>query len=129
MTRDEVTAPHVNLVPSELPGDLYKYVGDHVWESIEKQKARLDKSTVAACEALIDNIIDFKKQIAEAPLKSDRRKELIENIIAFKKEKEGLIEKACPVFWSRVTDNKHRRKVVKRNVMTLPYGGTAYGLG
>ena len=26
-------------------------------------------------------------------------------------------------------DPKHRRKVVKRNVMTLPYGGTAYGLG
>ena len=30
LTRDEITAPHVNLVPLELPADLYKYVGDHV---------------------------------------------------------------------------------------------------
>jgi DNA-directed RNA polymerase len=34
LTRDEVTAPHVNLVPLDLPGDLYKYVGDHVWERL-----------------------------------------------------------------------------------------------
>ena len=34
-----------------------------------------------------------------------------------------------PIFWLRLKDAKDRRKVVKRNVMTLPYGGTAYGLG
>jgi DNA-directed RNA polymerase len=40
-----------------------------------------------------------------------------------------MIDKSAPVFWNRIKDLKQRRKIVKRNVMTLPYGGTAYGLG
>jgi DNA-directed RNA polymerase len=129
LTRDEITAPHVNLVPLDLPGDLYKYVADHVWSKIEADVAKLTKKELKDCENFIDTLTDFKNQIAAAPMKSDRRKELIADIIQFKKSHDGLLAKAAPVFWNRITDGKHRRKICKRNIMTLPYGGTAYGLG
>jgi len=44
LTKDEVTAPHVNLVPLDLPGDLYKYVADNVWDHL-KDIVRLYKIT------------------------------------------------------------------------------------
>jgi DNA-directed RNA polymerase len=37
--------------------------------------------------------------------------------------------KLFSVYWLGVTEAKDRRKVVKRNVMTLGYGGTQYGMG
>ena len=129
LTRDEVTAPHVNLVPLDLPGDLYKYVADHVWEKIEKEVAAMPMSTYQECEEVIEQLSSMKTQIANAPMKSDLRKELIDKLKAFKLKNDAVISKASVVFWHKIRDAKHRRKVVKRNVMTLPYGGTAYGLG
>jgi DNA-directed RNA polymerase len=114
LTRDDVTAPHVNLVPSDLPGDLYKYVADHVWETIDKEKDELTRREFKACESVIDTLADEKTQINLAPLKSERRKELIEDLIKFKRAEAETIGKAACVFWSNVKDAKHRRKVVKR---------------
>jgi DNA-directed RNA polymerase len=129
LTRDELTAPHVNLVPLQLPGDLYKYVADHVWERIRKELERYSRKEIDECERFIDNLVDLKKQINESEPKSERRKELVAEIQSFKDRNKELLDISSPVFWMRVKDAKHRRKVVKRNVMTLPYGGTAYGLG
>lgn len=129
LTRDEITAPHVNLVPLDLPGDLYKYVADHVWDRLAIQLKAMSPHVIKSCEVFIDNLIELKKQIHLAEPKSDKRKELIEEILKFKNTYQSLLDVAAPVYWSRVVDLKHRRKVVKRNVMTLPYGGTAYGLG
>lgn len=129
LTRDEVTAPHVNLVPLDLPGDLYKYVADHVWEHLRTTVAAMHPGLVDECEEFIDNLSDLKRQIADAPQRSDRRRELIAEITAFKEFNPLVLEQSAAVYWNRITDNKHKRKVVKRNVMTLPYGGTAYGLG
>jgi len=129
LTRDEITAPHVNLVPLDLPGDLYKYVADHVWDRLAIQLKAMSPHTIKSCETFIDNLIELKKQIHLAEPKSDKRKELIDEILKFKNTYQNLLDVAAPVYWSRVVDLKHRRKVVKRNVMTLPYGGTAYGLG
>jgi DNA-directed RNA polymerase len=129
LTRDEVTAPHVNLVPLELPGDLYKYVADHVWERLENTVNKMSKEDVEACNWFIDTVIDLKRQINAALPKSETRKRLVEAIQKFKEDNSYLTTISAPVFWIRLTDAKSRRKVVKRNVMTLPYGGTAYGLG
>jgi DNA-directed RNA polymerase, mitochondrial len=129
LTKDEVTAPHVNLVPQALPGDLYKYVGDHVWARLEKQVADLDSETLADCEEYIDTLIDMKRQITESAPRSELRQQLVSRIQAYKEENTLLSILSSPVYWLRVKDLKHRRKIVKRNVMTLPYGGTAYGLG
>jgi hypothetical protein len=120
LTRDEITAPHVNLVPSDLPGDLYKYVADHVWLKVLDDVAKLTHAEVKRCEALIDTIADLKMQLATVPAKSERRKEIIAELIEYKHENADLVKAAAPVFWARVRDNKQRRKVTKRGVMTLP---------
>lgn len=129
LTRDEITAPHVNLVPLDLPGDLYKYVGDHVWNTLKARVDKMPKEQVEACNRFIDNLIELKKQIQESLPKSDRRKALIEEVKAFKEKNQAIADIAAPVYWLRITDTKHKRKIVKRNVMTIPYGGTSYGLG
>lgn len=129
LTRDEITAPHVNLIPLDLPGDLYKYVADHVWNRLDKFLEKMTKQEIKDCEIFIDNLIELKKQISNAEPRSDRRKELIDAIKTFKESNTTIIDKAGIVYWARIRDNKYRRKIVKRNVMTLPYGGTAYGLG
>lgn len=129
LTKDEIIAPHVNLVPLDLPGDLYKYVADHVWKHLAEELDLMSKEDIKACEVLIDNLIELKKQINAAEPKSDLRKELVEKIKEFKANNDSLIGNAAPVFWFRIKDAKHKRKIVKRNTMTIPYGGTAYGLG
>lgn len=129
LTKDETIAPHVNLVPLDLPGDLYKYVADHVWKHLEEERALMTKSDIESCEKFIDNLIELKKQIHQAEPKSDLRQELIKKIKEFKEENNYLMNIASPIFWLRIKDSKHKRKVVKRNTMTIPYGGTAYGLG
>jgi DNA-directed RNA polymerase len=129
LTLDEITAVHVNLVPSDLPGDLYKYVADHVWEGIQNHVEQMDDELFEDCNEFIDTLIDYKKQIQATEPKSDQRKVLIEEIKAYKELHREVAELAAPVYWMRVVDPKYKRKIVKRNVMTLPYGGTAYGLG
>jgi DNA-directed RNA polymerase len=129
LTTDEETAVHVNLVPSELPGDLYKYVADHVWDTLKEIVSEMDNYTMEACNKFIDTLIDFKKQIYATEPRSEQRKELVDEIKQYKEMHKETAEKAAPIYWMRITDSKHKRKIVKRNVMTLPYGGTAYGLG
>ena len=129
LTKDEVTAPHVNLVPLDLPGDLYKYVANHVWEQIAIEVNAMPHAERLEYEKLIQTLTELKSKISAAPMKSELRAMLVEELLTFKKLNEIAILKAAPVFWHGITDAKHRRKVCKRNVMTLPYGGTAYGLG
>jgi hypothetical protein len=119
LTKDEITAPHVNLVPLELPGDLYRYVAEHVWTRLEEQLKILTKEEIEACQKLIDNLIDLKRQINEAEPKSERRKELISKIQSFKDKNRELLEIAAPVYWSRIYDLKERRKIVKRYYVAL----------
>jgi len=114
LTKDEVTAPHVNLVPLELPGDLYKYVADYVWARLEEQKALLTKKEIAESEHLIDNLIQCKKEIYNSEFRSDHRKELLDKIRALRDSNEELIRKSAVVFWCRIKDDKQKRKVVKR---------------
>lgn len=114
LTRDEITAPHVNLVPLELPGDLYKYVADHVWARLQLSVNLMNAEDIEACEAYIDTVIDYKKQISEAQPKSELRQKLVEEFKEFKEENRFLSEIAAPVFWLRITDTKHKRKIVKR---------------
>lgn len=129
LTKDEITAPHVNLVPSDLPGDLYKYVGDHVWITLNNTVAMYTVAEVFECEQLILQLVELKKRIQNAEPRSEVRKFLVEEIRTFKEKNDKMLAKAGPVYWLQIHDAKHKRKIVKRNVMTLPYGGTAYGLG
>jgi DNA-directed RNA polymerase len=128
LTRDETTAPHVNLVPTKAPGDLYRYIGEHVWQNINAQVAQLSEEEIAECQTYIDNLVQLKKNIVSQEPKSDERAEAVSCIKDFKGQNIELGQICAPVFWTRIKDLKHIRKIVKRNIMTLPYGGTAYGL-
>lgn len=114
LTRDEFTAPHVNLVPQLLPGDLYRYVGDHVWNTLSTILASMPVETLGRAQAFIDDLIALKKQIGASPFKSEERAFLVDAIKGLKVEDEALTSSAAPVFWSRIVDAKQRRKVVKR---------------
>lgn len=129
LTRDEITAPHVNLTPSEFPGDLYAYVGTHVWERLAEEMAKLTEDQIKIADNLIDTLVDMKRRIADTEPKSDRRRELIEEISIYKSGKGDAIKAAGPVFWSRIKEASHKRKICKRGTMTLAYGATAYGTG
>lgn len=129
LTQDEVTAPHVNLVELAYPGDLYAYVAEHVWLRVANDAMKLDEAQIKECDNFIDTIVDMKTQMANAPSKSNRAKELLEALILYKKEHEVLLKMSAPVFWKRITEKSHRRKICKRGTMTLAYGSTPYGMG
>lgn len=114
LTLDEVTAPHVNLVPLSMPGDLYRYVGEHVWEHLKVTVSEMPQEIVEDCEKLINNLTDLKKQINSAEHKSDRRAQLVEDIVKFKKDNEYIVSQSAAVFWKRIRDIKQIRKIVKR---------------
>jgi DNA-directed RNA polymerase len=114
LTRDETTAVHVNLVPLAYPGDLYKYVAEHVWKHLDAQVEDLDANVKADCERFIDKLIVLKKAITATVPRSEERQLLIEEIREFKAMHHELMEPSCPVYWARVRDSKHRRKIVKR---------------
>lgn len=128
MTRDEIVAPHVNLVPQALPGDLYRYVGQHVWENLAKSCEGYSKQQIMDCRWIIGEVRRLKEEDAEIKGR-DERQAMHEDHKEFRVKHASLLKMAAPVYWLRFGDMKERRKLVKRNVMTIPYGGTAYGLG
>ena len=129
LTKDEVVAEHVNLTHQTFPGDLYTYVGEHVWAALERETSAMSEAELKACNAVIDDLIELKQRIATLDMQDPARAKLIEEIHTYKRVNGNLIKKSAPAFWMRITDIKDRRKVVKRNIMTIPYGGTPYGLG
>ena len=120
LTRDETTAPYVNLVKQEYPGDLYSYVAKSVWEKIEQEVNRLEPEELEDIEGFLDDLIELKKAINVSQPKSQVRKEAIEKIQKFKQENAHSMAIASAVFWNRIKDLKERRKIVKRNTMTIP---------
>ncbi len=98
MTRDRLMAPYVNLTPSALPGDLYAYVAEHVWEEL----SHTCKYPLEEIEKLIDDLLEVKKLDDLDVLK------------AFRKKHANLLSIAAPYFWNRVTSHKERRKIIKR---------------
>lgn len=114
LTRDEITAPHVNLVPADLPGDLYRYVADHVWLKLNEDLKLLSRETIDECNGVINEIITMKQDITKSAPKSEERKHLIEEMAIFRDMHRETIVKASPVFWGRIKDAKEKRKICKR---------------
>jgi DNA-directed RNA polymerase len=81
------------------------------------------------CQEVIEELVDQMRAVHEHAADVELRKKLVEKLQSFKRQNKEYIEISSPIFWSKITDRKHRRKILKRNVMTLPYGGTSYGLG
>jgi DNA-directed RNA polymerase len=129
LTLDEVTAPHVNLVPQAMPGDLYMYVAAHLWASLEAFYDRLEPRAIDSANSCIEVITELKERILQTPPRSKLRSSVAQDMNKYRKKYKAMIQRAAPVFWLKITNDKHKRKLVKRGTMTLPYGAKAYGLG
>lgn len=129
LTLDEIVAEKVNLLHAERPNDLYAFIAEPVWKNIIEEKNTLPEKTVECATSYVNKLISMKSTIVAAGTGTDERKLGVERLKAYKEANTWLEYAACSVFWSTITDPKWKRKLVKRNVMTLPYGGTPYGLG
>ena len=120
MTRDEISAGHVNLISRDTPGDLYAYVAAFVWRKIDYMAASLKH-----LEPIVIHTIDLRRRIRE----SQNKEVAIQVFREFVKAHKEQIKEAAPLYWSRFTSVSERRKICKRNVMTMVYGVTRYGAG
>jgi len=129
LTRDETTAAHVNLLPSEFPGDLYNYIGENIWRSLENAALEIPHDRRIAAENFVKTLMEMKSHIQTLSKQTPERAQAIVALAAFKAQHLDLNYEACISFWLKITKPSERRKIVKRNIMTIPYGGSAYGLG
>ena len=125
LTKDEVTAEKVNLVPLPYPGDLYAYVAESVWAGI---KDRINPETYDRSVTVINELKLLSQMMVDSPKDSPERLSLFNKLKDYRTEYKEDIREASAVFWNQVGQSDWR-KVVKRNVMTMPYGSTAYGKG
>jgi len=129
MSQDDEVAPLVNLVPQKLPGDVYMFIAEKVWDNLKNMESKLDKATVDRFQEVFDEAVSLQKEYFDAPDKSERKSVAFQKAQAWRNKNRDLREKLFPVYWNNIKDKKIWRKTVKRNVMTLGYGGTAYGMG
>jgi len=129
MSQDDEVAPLVNLVPQDLPGDVYMFIAEKTWESLENKKSKLEPETINKFNDVFQTATKLQKEYQEAPDKSERKALAFQAAQTWRNQNRGLREKLFPVYWTNIQDKKIQRKTVKRNVMTLGYGGTAYGMG
>jgi len=129
MSQDDEVAPLVNLVPQDLPGDVYMFIAEKTWDSLEDKKNKLDPETINKFNDVFQTATKLQKEYQEAPDKSERKALAFQAAQTWRNQNRGLREKLFPVYWTNIQDKKIQRKTVKRNVMTLGYGGTAYGMG
>lgn len=129
MSQDSEVAPLVNLVPSDLPGDVYLYIAEHVKSSIDEKVSKLTKEEITRFESLFEEHTNLLREIEKWPEKSEKKKLAYAKMLEFKNHNHDLRQKLFPVYWHKIDDMRVWRKTVKRNVMTLAYGGTRQGMG
>lgn len=94
MTRDRVAGEYVNLVPGPHPRDIYKHVAEALQETLE----RIEEQGTEECT-----------QIAGPPHPGMEMKSLAAQHASY---------------WLNLCNRQLPRKLTKRQVMVLPYGGT-----
>jgi DNA-directed RNA polymerase len=129
MSLDETVAPLVNLVPQELPGDVYMFIADHVMNNLEKKVKELDPKVVKKFPKHYKKICEMQREMEKWPSGTEKYKLAVRKYKEYKNHNYDLNKAVWPVFWNNIKDRKIWRKTVKRPVMTLGYGGTAYGMG
>ena len=130
LSLDETIGKFTNLVPSDEPQDLYMYVADSLWNKLEDLSRHIPQEMRDQFDELWEEgqrrYAHYHKLMAdEDEGASDYYKQLNE----WRKETKEAREKLYPVYWLGLTDEKLKRKTLKRNVMTFPYLSSAYGKG
>jgi DNA-directed RNA polymerase len=129
VSQDDEVAPLVNLVPSRLPGDVYMFIAEKVWERLKDKVDSLDQETIDKFDETFQTAIKLQRAYENAPEKSERKALAFQEAQSWRNKNRDLREKLFAVYWHNIQDKKIQRKTVKRNVMTLGYGGTSYGMG
>jgi len=119
MSKDDEVAPLVNLVPQDLPGDVYMFIADKVWQNLEKMQDKLSQETIDKFDDVFTTAVELQKEYSEAPPKSERKSVAFQKAQVWRNQNRELRVKLFPVYWMRIQDKKIQRKTVKRNVMTL----------
>lgn len=128
MSKDEEIAPLVNLVPQDLPGDVYMFIAEHTMNNVQKDLAAMDPKIVAMFDEIHPALVELRKDVAKYVPGTELYNAAKKRLSEFGNSCHENKAKLGPVFWSKVTDKKTWRKTVKRPVMTLGYGGTQFGM-
>ena len=129
MSKDEDIAPLVNLVPQELPGDVYMYIARYVWKRLQEMADRLSQKDKDQFDNVYNTAKTLQKAYFDAPDKTEQKALAYAAAQEWRNKSRDIREKLFPIYWLNIDSPKDQRKIVKRNVMTLGYGGTAYGMG
>ncbi len=129
MSRDEEIAPLVNVIPQELPGDVYMFIAKYVWEELAERQAALSKSEIEQFWPVFEESKALQARYKASPPGSEERALIAQESSEWRNKTKSIREKLFPVYWMQITSKKDHRKICKRNTMTLGYGATKHGMG
>jgi len=129
LSKDKELAPYVNLVSSELPGDLYALVAEKVWARLEEKEYAVPAIVYEQLDYILQKTNELQKEYEEAPAGSERKALAYTEVQTWRNNNRKLRELLYPVYWNRIKDLKVRRKICKRGTMTFAYGAVPYGMG
>ena len=122
-TKDETVGRLVNLTESDEFGDAYLFMADAAYDIIREE---YDPSLDGLFNEIREEFYQWGERIDNAETAEERYK-LIEKLKVIRKSRNDDIIKVAPNYWMQQEVYDKRRKTVKRNVMTLAYGGTEFG--
>jgi len=133
MSKDVDVAPLVNLVPQDLPGDVYMFIADKVIGNVERDYNKLieeDSEAEEKFKDIYDEFVKLEQSVNHysSNSKSDLFSEAMKRRSEFGNLNRHLLTKYAPIYWSKIKERKIWRKTVKRPVMTLGYGAVQYGM-
>lgn len=130
LSLDETIAPLVNLVPTETPGDVYMYVANRTWISIDKEQKLLEDAKSPILKEMPRLLKEIKKikMKREVAVDKEERDSAFKELDTWRKANRELTRDIHIPFWHSISDKKIQRKIVKRPVMTLGYGVTDQGI-
>lgn len=129
LSQDEKIAHLVNLIPQDQPGDVYMYIANYVWEELRNLSSKLTNSEKEKFKEIFETVKQLQLAYNNAPDKSEQKVIAYNAVQEWRNNNRVIREKLFPLYWLNIDSAKDQRKVVKRNVMTLGYGGTSYGMG
>ncbi len=116
LARDEVSGALCNLTETDVRGDYYMFIAEHVWKECtytdheEKVFYQITKDLL---------LIDKKIKRAMKSKSRELRKEAFEEKDAYYKKHSENIRESAKVYWAKLKDK--RRKICKRPCMTYFY--------
>jgi DNA-directed RNA polymerase len=127
MSLDEELSPYVNLVPTDLPGDLYMLIAEKVWHRLKLLEDKVPGDIKEEFDTVLATITKLQKDYDEAPPGSEQKVLAYQEVQTYRNNNRLIREALFPVYWRKITDKKLLRKICKRPAMTLGYGASPYG--